>query len=84
MKSIKKELVISGYPTHVEVASKMFSFGNELIEGMRNLIVRAKRKHAEARLNIYYKKRNMHRLLYQDPTNQIPLDMKLRMGMWRS
>jgi len=84
MKSINKELVISGYSTHVEVASKMFSSGNELIEGMRNLIVRAKRKHAEARLNIYYKKRNMHRLLYQDPTNQIPLDMKLRMGMWRS
>lgn len=84
MKSITKELVISGYPTHVEVASKMLSFGNELIEGMRNLIVRAKRKHAEARLNIYYKKRQMHRQLYQDPINQIPLDMKLRMGMFRS
>jgi hypothetical protein len=62
----------------------MLSFGNELIERMRNFIVRAKRKHAEARLNIYYEKRKMHRLLYQDPTNQIPLDMKLRMGMWRS
>ena len=83
MKSINKELVISGYPTQVEVASKMLSFGNELIEGMRNLIVRAKRKHAEARLNIYYKKRQMHRQLYQDPANQIPLDMKLRMGMCR-
>lgn len=83
MKSINKELVISGYSTHVEVASKMLSFGNELIKGMRNLIVRAKRKHAEARLKIYYEKRQMHRQLYQDPTNQIPLDMKLRMGMCR-
>jgi len=83
MKSINKELVISGYPPHVEVTSKMLSFGNELIEGMRNLIVRAKRKHAEARLNIYYKKRQMHRQLYQNPPNQIPLDMKLRMGMCR-
>lgn len=84
MKSINKELVISGYSTHVEVASKMLFFGNVLIEGVGNLIVRAKRKHAEARLNIYYKKRQMHRQLYQDPTNQISLDMKLRMGMFRS
>ncbi len=83
MKSINKELVISGYPTHVEVASKILFFGNVLIEGMRNLIVRAKRKHAEARLNIYYKKRQTYRQLYQDPANQIPLDMKLRMGMCR-
>ena len=83
MKSITKELVISGYPTHVEVASKMLFFGNVLIEGMRNLIVRVKRKHAEARLNIYYKKRQMHKQLYQNPPNQIPLDMKLRMGMCR-
>ena len=83
MKSISKDYSISEFSTQLVVASKFTSMVNRIVEAGRILIARNKKAYAEAKLNVYYKNRLQKQQL-QDSFNQMPLEMKLRMGFHRS
>jgi hypothetical protein len=83
MRDINKTYSISEFPTQLVIASRLISIVNRIIEGGQILIAREKKASAEARLNVYYKKR-MQKQLHQDTINPMPLEMKLRMGFHRS
>jgi len=83
MRNINKDCSISEYPGQLVIASKLISIVNQIVEAGKALIARKKKASADARLNVYYKNR-MKKQKHQNTINQMPLEMKLRMGFHRS
>jgi hypothetical protein len=82
MKSISKDYSISEFPTQLAIASKFTSMVNRIVETGEIFIAQRKKASAEARLSVYYKNRLQKQ--QQDSIDQLPLEMKLRMGFHRS
>ena len=83
MRNISKDYSIFEFPTQLVIASKFTSIVDRIVEGGQILIARKKKANAEARLNVYYNNR-LQKQQPQDSINQMPLEMKLRMGFHRS
>jgi len=80
MKNSNKETILKAYPTQVEIAYRLDSIVNGLIEVMQKNIARLNQEHTAART---HKKREMQKRLHKESLARIPFDEKLKSGYYR-